>query len=29
MSVKEGLEKAIGFMNGVIVREDPEGMWWA
>ena len=29
MSLKEGLEKAVQFMNEIIIREKPEGMWWA
>ena len=29
MSVKEGLEKAISFLDGIIVKENPSEMWWA
>ena len=29
MSVKEGLEKAITFMQDVIITEQPAAMWWA
>ena len=29
MSVKEGLEKAVRFMQDVIVTEKPSEMWWA
>lgn len=29
MSVKEGLEKAIAFMQDVMINEQPAAMWWA
>ena len=29
MSVKEGLEKAVTFLQDVIIEEDTTGMWWA
>ena len=29
MSVREGLEKAIAFLNIVMITEDPAAMWWA
>lgn len=29
MSKDEGLKKAFDFLNKVIIREKPEGMWWA
>ena len=29
MSVTEGLEKAIAFLKGVIIKEKPGEMWWA
>ena len=29
MSPKEGLEKAVDFMKGIIRREQPSEMWWA
>lgn len=29
MSVKEGFEKAIGFLKDVIMEEMPTQMWWA
>lgn len=29
MSEKEGLEKAVLFLQDVIIREDPSQMWWA
>lgn len=28
MSRKEGLEKAIHFLNSILVREQPDGIWW-
>ena len=28
MSPKEGLEKAVAFLNDVIIFEDPDAMWW-
>ena len=28
MSVKEGLEKAVNFMKGVMIYEQPAEMWW-
>ena len=29
MSVAEGLEKAVAFMQGVLIRQAPAQMWWA
>lgn len=29
MSVKEGLEKAVAFLQDVIIEEETSGMWWA
>lgn len=29
MSQKEGLEKAVDFMNGIITKQAPGKMWWA
>ena len=29
MSIDEGLEKAIGFLNGLMIHEQPGEMWWA
>lgn len=29
MSVKEGLEKAISFVDSLIIKENPAEMWWA
>lgn len=29
MSVQEGLEKAIAFLNGIMIRQKPAEMWWA
>ena len=29
MSVKEGLEKAISFLQRVMITEKPAAMWWA
>jgi sugar phosphate isomerase/epimerase len=29
MSIEEGLEKAIEFLKGVIIKENPTEMWWA
>lgn len=29
MSVTEGLEKAVAFMQGVLIRQMPAEMWWA
>jgi sugar phosphate isomerase/epimerase len=29
MSMTEGLEKAIEFLNGVLIKEKSDGMWWA
>ncbi len=29
MSVKEGLEKAVTFLQDVIIEEETSGMWWA
>lgn len=28
MSVKEGLEKAVSFLRGIVIEEDPAAMWW-
>ena len=28
MSVKEGLEKAVAFLNDILIREDPAARWW-
>ncbi|MBQ8752619.1 MAG: sugar phosphate isomerase/epimerase, partial [Clostridia bacterium] len=29
MSVKQGLEKAVAFMQHVMITEQPAEMWWA
>ena len=29
MSAKEGLEKAISFLKGILIYENPADMWWA
>ncbi|MDD4545968.1 MAG: sugar phosphate isomerase/epimerase, partial [Oscillospiraceae bacterium] len=29
MSPREGLEKAIEFLKGIIIREKPDSMWWS
>lgn len=29
MSITEGLEKAIGFLKNVIIKEEPPKIWWA
>ena len=29
MSQNEGLEKAVGFLKGVLIKENPAEMWWA
>ena len=29
MSVDEGLQKAVAFLNGLLLREEPTDMWWA
>ena len=28
MSTDEGLTKAIDFLNGILIVEQPQGMWW-
>ena len=29
MSINEGLEKAVSFLQGVLIKEKPGSMWWA
>jgi sugar phosphate isomerase/epimerase len=29
MPIKEGLEKAVRFLSGLIIQEKPAEMWWA
>ena len=29
MSQNEGLEKAVEFLKGVLIKENPAEMWWA
>jgi hypothetical protein len=29
MARQEGLEHAVSFLKPLLIREKPEGMWWA
>jgi hypothetical protein len=28
MSIKEGLEKAVTFLQSLVIEEQPEAAWW-